>query len=246
MSGIDLSVVIPAYNEEASIEATVREVTAYLSSLGLSHEIVVVDDGSDDSTLAVVRALCDELPSLRICNYSPNRGKGYAVRTGVLAAAGERILFTDADHSTPIQELPALARALDAGCGVAVGSRAVPGAVRTVHQPGYRELGGKALNLAVQLFAVPSVKDTQCGFKLFTRQAARSIFPLCFIDRFSFDVEVLYLARRLGYGMAELPVHWAHHPRSRVRPLSDGLRMLADIVRIRLHRYPLPEPGSAR
>lgn len=241
MGQTELSVIIPAYNEEETIEGTVRYIERYLSDLKLSHEIVVVDDGSTDSTLQIVETLAREIPSVRFLHYVPNRGKGHAVRTGILASAGDRVLFTDADHSTPIEELPALMAALDNGCAVAVGSRAVRGAIRTVHQPFHREIGGKALNLLIQLFAVPGIKDTQCGFKLFTRKAARAIFPRCFIDNFSFDVEVLYLARQCRLKVPELPVHWAHHGPSKVRPFRDGFKMLLDIARIRLHRYPRPE-----
>lgn len=237
MGEIDLSVVIPAYNEEESIEGTVREICEYLQGLGLVYEILIVNDGSLDSTEAIVDTLSDELPFVRAISYSPNRGKGYAVRTGMLEASGKRILFTDADHATPIQELPALMSSLDAGFAVAIGSRAVRGAIRVVHQPFYRELGGRALNLFIRLFAVPGVMDTQCGFKLFTRDAARSIFSRSIINRFSFDVEALYLARRSGYKTAELPVHWSHHGNSRVNPLKDGLKMFSDIAKIRLHRY---------
>ena len=161
----------------------------------------------------------------------------------MLAASGDKILFTDADHSTPIDELPALMTALDGGCGVAIGSRAVRGSVRTIHQPYYREIGGKALNLFIQLFAVPGVKDTQCGFKLFTKDAARRIFSQCIIDRFSFDIEALYLARKLGYKIAELPVHWANRGESRVRPFRDGLMILTDMARIRFHGYSLADGG---
>jgi len=241
MGETELSVIIPAYNEEKTLESTVDEVRTYLTGLGISFEIVIVDDGSGDATFSVAEALSERLPSVRICHYRPNRGKGCAVRTGMLEARGRRCLFTDADGSTPIDELPALMSALDGGCAIAIGSRATRGAVRIIHQPYYRELGGKILNLVIQLLAVPGIKDTQCGFKLFTRQAAQAIFSRSFIDGFSFDVEALYLARRLGCKVAELPVHWTHREGSRVRPLLDGLRMLRDIARIRLHRYPLSE-----
>ena len=246
MSNKDLSIVIPAYNEENSIEASVREVMGYFSDKQLSYEIIVVDDGSIDGTLSVARKLAEEISAIRVCSYLPNRGKGFAVRTGMLAAEGERILFTDADGATPIDELPALMSALDAGYGVAVGSRAAPGAIRVIHQPFYRELGGRALNLFIRLFTVPGIDDTQCGFKLFTKDAARAIFSQCMIDRFSFDVEALYLARRFGYKITELPVHWTHHGNSRVRPIRDGLRMFLDIAKIRLHRYSNPRDGKTK
>ena len=244
MDHLDLTVVIPAYNEEKTIEGTVRDVAAYLDGLELTYEVLIVDDGSTDATLSKAKRLATAMRGARVCGYEENRGKGFAVRTGMLEAAGDRVLFTDADNSTPIQELPALMAALDAGSGVAIGSRAVRGAVRTIHQPFYREFGGKALNLFIQLFACPGIKDTQCGFKLFTREAAQSVFARCVIDRFSFDVEVLYLARKMGYNDSELPVHWANREFSRVNPLRDGLRMFSDIARIRLRRYQLPGARS--
>ncbi|MBI2843397.1 MAG: glycosyltransferase family 2 protein [Armatimonadetes bacterium] len=237
MGNVELSVIIPAYNEEANLEGTVRDVSRYLSDIGLSHEIIVVDDGSKDRTLSVAESLRCEIQSLRTIHYAPNRGKGCAVRTGMLSAEGTRALFTDADNSTPITELPAFMSALDKGGDVAIASRSIRGAVRVIHQPFYRELGGKILNLGIRLFAVPGIADTQCGFKLFTSRAARDIFSRCFIDGFSFDVEALYLARRLGYEIVELPVHWTHHGGSRVSPIRDGLRMLLDIAKIRFHRY---------
>lgn len=246
MSEIDLSVVIPAYNEERSIESSVRGISDYLSNGQLSYEIIVVDDGSLDKTLKITQKLADELPAVRVCSYTPNKGKGFAVRTGMLTSQGRRILFTDADGATPIEELPALMSALDAGNGVAIGSRSAPGAVRVIHQPFYRELGGKALNLFIRLFAVPGITDTQCGFKLFTKEAARRVFSVCIIDRFSFDVEVLYLARCFGYRIAELPVHWTHHGNSRVNPIHDGLKMFSDIAKIRLHRYMPPKDGEIK
>lgn len=244
MGEIDLSVVVPAYNEEEHIETTVREVYDYLSGFGLAYEIIIVNDGSSDSTLEKSEKLACELACVRLISYSPNQGKGYAVRTGMLKASGNRILFTDADNATPIQELPAFMSALDGGFSVAIASRAVRGAVRVVHQPFHREIGGKLLNLFIRLFAVRGIKDTQCGFKLFTREAARAVFSQCIINRFSFDVETLYLARRFGYKIAELPVHWYHHDNSRVSPIKDGLRMLIDIAKIRLHRYNRPESGG--
>lgn len=234
-----LTVVIPAYNEEKLIESTTRDIASYLDSLGLAWEIVIVDDGSRDGTLEIARRLARELSEVRVESYSVNRGKGFAVRTGMLAALGELVLFTDADHSTPIGELPALISALESGFGVAIGSRAVRGSVRTIHQPCYREIGGKIINLFIRMFAVRGVKDTQCGFKLFTRESARQVFSISVIDDFSFDVEALYLARRLGHKVAELPVHWANRGASRVRPFRDGVRILTDIVRIRLHNYDL-------
>jgi dolichyl-phosphate beta-glucosyltransferase len=245
MESPQLTVVIPAYNEEALIESTTRDIAGYLDRLGLVFEIIIVDDGSADRTIEIARRLSEEIPGVRPVSYSRNMGKGHAVRTGMLEAAGERVLFTDADNSTPIDELPALMSALDDGCGVAIGSRAVRGSVRTIHQPYYRELGGKIINLFIQFFAVPGIRDTQCGFKLFTKDAARQVFSRGVIDDFSFDVEALFLARRLGFKIAELPVHWANRGESSVRPFRDGARILTDIIRIRLHDYGIRRGGEA-
>ncbi len=240
----DLSVVVPAYNEEYLLESTVRDIAEYLAGLGLAWEILIVDDGSRDRTRDIANNLAKDIPCVRVCSYEQNRGKGFAVRTGMLAAAGERVLFTDADHSTPISELPAMMSALDQGFGVAIGSRAVRGSVRTVRQPCYRELGGRMINLFIRLWAVPGIKDTQCGYKLFSRAAAQDVFARSTIEDFSFDIEALYLARKMGYRVAELPVHWANRSASRVRPFRDGMRIFADIFRIRRHRYKLPGARS--
>jgi dolichyl-phosphate beta-glucosyltransferase len=241
MSQPDLTVVIPAYNEEELLEGTVRDIAEYLAAQPFAWEILIIDDGSRDRTLEIANKLGWNIPGVRVCSYEVNRGKGYAIKTGMLAAAGARVLFTDADHSTPISELPALMSALDTGAGVAIGSRAVAGSVRTVHQSYYRELGGRIINLFIRLFAVPGIKDTQCGFKLFSRAAAEDVFSRTIIEDFSFDIEALYLARKLGHSVVELPVHWANRGASRVRPFRDGLRIFTDIARIRRHRYKLPE-----
>jgi dolichyl-phosphate beta-glucosyltransferase len=233
----DLSIVIPAYNESGSIRETILEICLYLSGLGLSYEIIAVDDGSKDSTAAVVTSMIEGCPELRLVQYGANRGKGYAVRTGIIASLGDKVLFTDADNATPITELPAFLEALNSDFDIAIASRNVRGSVRVIHQPTYRELGGKLLNLLIRLFAAPGIKDTQCGFKLFSREVARAIFSKCTVDNFSFDVEVLYLARRLGYKTAELPVHWTHHKGSRVNPIRDGFLLLLDLAKIRFHKY---------
>jgi len=239
MNDISLSIIIPAYNEESTIAGTLREINSYIKDNAISSEIIVVDDGSWDTTKHVLNKLEPEIPNLKVLHHETNKGKGAAVRTGMLTARGERILFTDADNSTPITELPNLNKSLDEGFDIAIASRAVPGAVRVVHQPTYRELGGKLLNLFIRMFAVPKIRDTQCGFKLFKRRAAKTIFSMTFINRFSFDVEVLYLARKLGYKVAELPVRWTHHPDSKVHPFRDGVYMIIDIIRMRLHKYPI-------
>ena len=238
----NLSVVIPAYNESARIAESLDRILAYLRGDWpgkAGFEIIVVDDGSTDDTRALVTAAAEANPKVRVVAYDDNRGKGYAVREGVLASTGDRVLFSDADLSAPIEDLPLLEAALEQGFDIAIGSRALPGSILTTRQPLYRELGGKALNLAIRALAVPGIHDTQCGFKLFRGDAARRIFGKCTLCRWSFDVEALYLARRMGYRIAEVPIHWGHKEGSKVHPFSDGLKILADLAHIRLRRYEL-------
>jgi dolichyl-phosphate beta-glucosyltransferase len=234
-----LSLIIPAYNEAARIRSTLETVAAYLDTLGHSYEIIAVNDGSTDDTHRLMIEGASETTALRIVNYGPNRGKGYAVRQGVFASRGEYVAFSDADLSAPIDQLSKLFGAIEKGYDIAIGSRAVKGAEIPVHQPFYREFGGKALNLVIRLLAVPGIHDTQCGFKLFRGEVAREVFEKCFLDSWGFDVEVLYLARRLGYTIAEIPVRWSHAESSSMRPLRAGLQAVGSILRIRAHDYGL-------
>lgn len=229
------SLIIPAYNEQQRISDTLTTVARYLDRTDWAYEIIAVDDGSTDDTRRAMIESSAKIESLRIISYRPNRGKGYAVRQGVFASRGEYVGFSDADLSAPIEEISKLFAAMRKGYDIVIGSRSVKGARIETHQPFYRELGGKALNLVIQLLAVPGIHDTQCGFKLFRGDVARTIFNLCFIDGWSFDVEVLYIARRLGYKIAEVPVRWSHSADSKIRPFRAGLQMLWDIVRIRSH-----------
>ncbi|MCX8052586.1 MAG: glycosyltransferase family 2 protein [Armatimonadetes bacterium] len=232
-----LSLIIPAYNEAKRIKSTFETVSAFLETLGRDCEIIAVNDGSTDDTHRVMVECASEATAVRIINYETNRGKGYAVRQGVFASRGEYIAFTDADLSAPIDQLAKLFAVIEKGYDVAIGSRAVKGAEIPVRQPLYRELGGKALNLLIQLLAVPGVRDTQCGLKLFRGDVARAIFEKCFIDGWAFDVEVLFLARRYGYRIAEVPVRWSHAESSSMRPFRAGLQVLGSIIRMRMHRY---------
>jgi dolichyl-phosphate beta-glucosyltransferase len=232
-----LSLIIPAYNEESRIASTLGEVDAFLGGLGKPCEVIVVDDGSSDGTLEIAQAKDGEGSRIRVVTYQPNRGKGYAVRKGVYAARGEYIAFSDADLSAPIDQLAKLFHALEQGCDIAIGSRAVKGAEIPVHQPFYREVGGKALNRIIQLLAVPRIRDTQCGFKLFKGSIAREIFSKCFLEGWGFDVEVLYLAQKLGYTVAEVPVKWSHMQGSKIRPFRAAVRVIADVIAMRCHLY---------
>ncbi|SHI69098.1 dolichyl-phosphate beta-glucosyltransferase [Desulfofundulus thermosubterraneus DSM 16057] len=225
--------IIPAYNEECRLGATLKKVISYLKREFTSYEVIVVDDGSSDGTHRVATSFAATNPFVRCLRNHSNRGKGYSVRRGILESRGEWVLFTDADLSTPIEELPHLLEWGAKGYQVVVGSRAREGSRILVSQPFYRVVLGKGFNLAVQLLAVPGVRDTQCGFKLFWGDTARLLASLQVLNRYSFDVELLFLARKLGLPLAEVPVEWSHSQSSRVRPLRDGLRMLADLFFIR-------------
>ena len=231
MSPPSLSVVIPAFNEAGRLPKSLARLRDWLAGSPYRHEIVVVDDGSTDGTAEAARQAGGE--ALVLLRHQPNRGKGYAVRRGMLAATGERRLMTDADLSTPIEELPRLMSELDHGADIAIGSRAVAGAQIEVHQPAYREAMGRVFNRVVQGLLLPGLKDTQCGFKLFAASAAEESFGACRLDGFSFDVEALYVARRRGLRIVEVPVVWRNDEASRVS-LGGGGAAFFDLIRIRL------------
>ncbi len=233
MRPLALSVVVPAYNEALRLGVTLARVGEHLGGLSVPYEIIVVDDGSTDGTAELARASGGRV---RVLRHEPNRGKGYAVRRGMLAATGERRLLTDADLSTPIEELAKLQAALDEGCDVAIGSRAIPGARIEVHQPAYREAMGRVFNRLVQALLLPGLHDTQCGFKLFSARAAEASFATAVLDGFSFDVEALYLARLRGLRIAEVAVTWRNDAATRVG-LGGGAAAFADLVRIRLRAW---------
>jgi dolichyl-phosphate beta-glucosyltransferase len=227
----ELSVVIPAFNEARRLGPTLDRVAAYLAGRGVGHEIVVVDDGSTDATAALVRS--HPAPGLRLVEQGENRGKGAALRRGVAESRGERVLLCDADLSTPIEELPALERRLEAGADLVLGSRGLAESDVRVHQPRYRELMGKAFNRIIRLLGVRGLRDTQCGFKLLRGEAARRLFAELRTDRFAFDVELVWLARRHGYRVEEVGVAWVDSPDSRVHPLFDSAGMLRDVLLMR-------------
>jgi dolichyl-phosphate beta-glucosyltransferase len=233
----EVSVVIPAYNEEARITPTLKNVVSYLRENTGSSEVIVIDDGSTDATRRAVFAVQKEYSPFPIW-MNPRRnnlGKGASVNQGAMLSSGKFMLFDDADGSTPIEELGKLMPFLtDQEFDIAIGSRGLAASYIVEHQPFYREFMGKTFNFFVRHIAVPGIQDTQCGFKLFSRSAVDRIFPLQMVERFSFDVELLYLARKFDLKIAEVPITWLNSPRSTVNPLSDAAKMFLDLLRIRM------------
>ena len=230
-----LSVVIPAYNEESRLPSTLAVVSEYLAGRGDPYEVLVVVNGSTDRTAEVAKAAAEHDANVRLILTSL-RGKGRAVKIGVSESQGERVLFCDADLSTPIDEATALADLLDGQYQIAIASREGRGS-RRVGEPYARHLMGRVFNALVRTFAVPDVQDTQCGFKAFTRACALDLFGRQTISGFGFDVELLYLARKRGYAVREVPVTWVYRASSRVDPIRDTVRMFGDILRVRLNDW---------
>ena len=242
-----LSIVIPAYNEEARLRACLESALDYLARTGTETEVLVVDDGSTDGTAPIVESLAtgrrrDGRLEIRVLRNGRNRGKGYSIKHGVLTARGDLILISDADFSTPIDDLHLLLKAVEeGGCGIAIGSRGLPDSRVEIHQAPWREMMGRGFNRLVRLLTGLPFKDTQCGFKLLRRQEALPLFRAARIERFAYDVEILYLARKAGIRVAEVPVLWRNAEGSKVNALVDPLNMLKDVVRVlvrdRLGRY---------
>lgn len=224
-----LSVVIPAYNEEERLPPTLARIGEYLAEQSYESEIVVVDNASSDRTSEVARQ-----GGVTVLVES-RRGKGAAVRTGMLAARGEYILFSDADLSTPIEEVEKLLEALRAGHDVAIASRGLRESNLVKRQPWYRELVGRAGNLLVRMVVVHGIADTQCGFKLFPREIARRVFPAQRLTGAAFDVELLFIVQHAGWKIAEVPVTWIDSPDTRFSRVRDSLDALKDLVRIRIN-----------
>ena len=245
---MSVSVIIPAYNEAERLLATLAATANYFAARGEPFEVLVVDDGSTDETAAVVREFAASRPEaiVQCLSYGGNRGKGYAVRYGMLRASGEMRLFCDADLATPAEEYEVVLAAMTAqNTPIGIGSRPLRASHLLVHQPWYREQLGRGFNAAVQILAVPGIKDTQCGFKIFTAETAKAVFSQCRIDGFAFDSEALFIARRLGYGIAEVPISWSHKDGSKVSMIRDGLQMLGDLSRIRWMHRQLKHPAPA-
>ena len=226
---------MPCYNEEARLPRTVARIEAYLDARRPDYELILVDDGSGDGTRGVMDAAAKDHAAVRVETLPHNRGKGRALAVGVEAARGDPILVTDADLSTPIEELEKLQAALDGGAGVAIGSRALRQSRVEVSQPLYRVLMGKGFNLIVQAVLLPGIWDTQCGFKLFRADVAHRVFAGLVTDGFGYDPEVLYRARKQGVKIAEVPVVWRNSAPTKVSPVKSSLDMFRHVIRIRFH-----------
>ncbi|MFH1809066.1 MAG: dolichyl-phosphate beta-glucosyltransferase [Pseudomonadota bacterium] len=232
-----LSIIVPAFNEAERLGPSLLRIIEFVHQRSLENavECIVVDDGSTDATAAVAARHALEHDWIRCLSYKPNRGKGYAVRMGMLAALGERRLFSDADLSTPIEDLDVLTARLDAGADVAIGSRALPDSMLGRRQPWHREMMGRTFNLIIRAAGLARIRDTQCGFKLFTAQAAQELFASATVDGFAFDVEILLLAEGC-FRVDEVPVHWEHRDASRVSLGLDSARMLLEVLTVRARR----------
>ena len=228
---ICLSVVIPAYNEEVNISGTLAEVSDYLRGKSFTYEVIVVDDGSTDATLSRAREFEGRLPELCIIESVPNRGKGYALRKAMLRAVGDHILFMDADNSTSIKELDKFPSFAEGGAEVYIASRRIPGA--EVDVPFKRRVMGTVYIYLAEIILGIRVSDINCGFKVFSREAAREVFSKQIMNDWSFDAEVLYLCKKRGYGIKEVPVTWEHKDTSKVKPLQDAVKSFVSLVRIK-------------
>jgi dolichyl-phosphate beta-glucosyltransferase len=240
-SPIILSVVVPAYNEELRLQLTLERIIAFLTDETYSWEILVINDGSTDETAKVAELVLASIGDKgRVLHNPGNRGKGYSVRAGMLEAHGKWILMSDADLSTPIEEVSLLMKASEK-YDVVIGSRGLKESQLEERQPLYRETMGRIFNILVQIMALPGIRDSQCGFKLFRQDVAKAVFSRTTIDGFGFDVESLFLAQRLGFSIGEVPIRWVNHPASKVHAIRDSARMAADLVRIRLNHRKISE-----
>ncbi len=228
-----LSIVIPCYNEEQRLPRTIARIERYLADKGVSYELILVDDGSSDGTRKIMDEAAERNRSVRLEALPHNRGKGRALAEGVAASRGAEILVTDADLSTPIEELDKLRAELRKGAGVAIGSRALRGSRVEVSQPIYRVLMGKAFNILVQAVLLPGIWDTQCGFKLFRADVAHDAFAALTTDGFGYDPEVLYRAKKRGVKIAEVPVVWRNSAPTKVSPIKSSIDMFRHVMRIR-------------
>jgi len=227
------SIIIPAYNESARIPATLEAVVSCIRERGWPAEVVVVNDGSTDSTAQLVKDFAKRAPEVRLLENPGNRGKGFSVRSGILSAQGEIVMFTDSDLSAPIEEAERLFAAIANGADLAIGSRWLESGRQTHRQPLYRQFFGRCFNMVCRMVMNLPFADTQCGFKAFTRSAAQTVFQLQTIERWGFDPEILFIALKRGFRIVEVPVSWAHDERTRMSYLKDGLQMLKELAIVR-------------
>lgn len=247
MEPLSYSIVIPAYNESERLQASLQKIVAFLAEQKWSAEVLVVNDGSRDNTPEIVQQFAAQYPFIRLIENPGNRGKGYSVRNGMLQATGDIVLFTDADLSAPITEAPKLFAEVLKGANVAFGSRWLIAKMQTERQSMMRQVAGRLYNILMRLMLGLKYKDTQCGFKAFNRKAVETIFTRQHIERWGFDVELLFLARKFGLKIVEVPVEWAHDDRSKINPLVDGIKMFAEMLSIRWNsitgKYSAPRKG---
>lgn len=229
-----ISLIIPTFNEEKRLGQSLQKLSDFLKNFNQEVEVLVVDDGSNDATVSVAHSFENKFANFKIIRLEKNQGKGQAVKTGALAAKGDTIVFSDADFSTPIEEISKLLEKINQGYDIAIGSRSLNRDLVKKHQSLLRERLGRIFNGLVQILAVPGITDTQCGFKAFKASSTKNIFEKQKISGFVFDVELLYLARKQGLRIAEVPVLWYNNPASKVNPIADALSTIYDLVRIRL------------
>lgn len=240
-SNIEISIVVPAYNEQWRIPATLISIIDYFDARGTEYEVIVVNDGSKDDTVAIVQKFEKIRTQVRLISLSRNRGKGEAVKSGMLNAHGKYVLFCDADGATPIQEFERLKKAIDNGAQVAFGSRAMLSSETEVKTVWYRKIIGRTFNLFVNTLLIGEVKDTQCGFKLFTKQSARFLFERQILEGFAFDVEILYLAKKAGMQIQEVAVNWQNVAGSKVNLVVDSTKMFLELFKVLLKQRKVEE-----
>ena len=227
------SFIIPAYNESERLATSLPKVFAYIRERQMQAEVIVVNDGSTDDTAEITRSFARRCPEIRLLENPGNRGKGYSVRNGMLHANGDILLFTDADLSSPIYEATKLFAAIEGGADVAIGSRWLRADLQTERQPWHRQLYGRLFNLALRMVLGLKYRDTQCGFKAFTRAAAQTVFSRQRVERWGFDPELLFLANKFKLRTVEVAVEWAHDHRSKISPIRDGLKMGVEMLAVR-------------
>jgi len=232
---LDLSVVIPAYNEQSRLLLTLQSVHDFLLKSMLDFEIIVVNDGSKDATIQIVQEFASHNQKVRLITYDRNKGKGHAVRAGVLASYGNLILMNDADGSSPIEEIGRLQAAIVQGADIAIGSRAKPDSECHIEALSYRKYIGRIFGSIVQMLVLPGIYDTQCGFKLFKKSAAKNVFSLARVNGYAFDVEILYIAKQKNYIIEEVAINWANVDGSKINLLLDPLKMLYEILKIKIN-----------